>query len=205
MIHHALKFGSQWALTLIDCGDLDRFPLGEEIPGGGIEGLDAGRRYRVVGAARDTGVVYVEVVPTFVTKTSGDPSARIVMEYLCPIHGRFESIEPRATAPESRPCPSTGTDECEICGAMPDEEHGRGCYADSSDLIVCGATSPWSPSAPKAHMPVSTVVRGTSDERPPNALDTRPLADGMSMSEWTKLNRKKNRELVRAKMRKEFL
>ncbi len=129
----------------------------------------------------------------------------IVNEYLCPTHGRFERTDERATAPDVAPCPVTITDECEICGAMPDEEHGRGCYADSSDLIVCGATSPWCPSAPATHLPVGIVQTGSSQERPPNALDTRPLADGMPLREWKKMEQKRSWEMVRGKLKKEFI
>ncbi len=114
---------------------------------------------------------------TFIIKTSGDPTSLIVMEYMCPEHGRFESLEPRATAPDSLPCPEI----------------------DPHD-VDCGLASPWSPSAPKPHMAVGVVQTGSSVERPPTALDTRPLADGMKLSEWKKREQHKDRVAVRDKL-----
>jgi hypothetical protein len=89
----------------------------------------------------------------------------IVLEFDCEQHGRFESLELRAeTTPEAAPCPE------------------------------CGALAPWVISAPMARTPIATVHRGASEAMPPNALDTRPLAEGMSHSEWTRQRRQKRRE-----------
>jgi hypothetical protein len=54
-------------------------------------------------------------------------------------------------------------------------------------------------SAPRVQMPFVTVERGTSQDRPATALDTRPIADGQSKSEW----RKQRSEFHRARRRAE--
>lgn len=98
----------------------------------------------------------------------------IVQEYICPTHDRFELIE-----------------------ACNEDETPRACPK-------CGAPSAYTISAPATHMPVGTVVTGGSDERPPHALDTRPLAEGMPAAEWHKKERKKVWEDIRNKHRKEM-
>ncbi len=118
-------------------------------------------------------------------------SGLIINEYLCPEHGRFELLVSR-DAPDVQPCPAV----------YPYDDSQSHIDPDCGDE-VCERLSPWTPSAVKAHFAPATVQRGTSDERPPNCLDTRPLADGMSMREWTKLNRQKNREIVRDKLKAE--
>lgn len=76
---------------------------------------------------------------------------------------------------------------------------------DDAPCPQCGATSPWTPSAVKTYMPVAVVVTGGSNERPPHALDTRPLADGMPAHKWAKREREKARVEARDKTRKELL
>lgn len=99
----------------------------------------------------------------------------IVQEYTCPEHGKFDLLEDCNSEETPRPCPR------------------------------CGATSPYCISAPATKIPVGVVVSGKSDERPPNALDTRPLADGMSSSEWHAKEQRKSWEIVRAKQRKDLV
>ncbi len=131
---------------------------------------------------------------TFIIKTSGDPNALVVLEYICPVHGRFESLEPRATAPDSRPCPFV----------YPGDPEGL-CQCGCNDDESCEMKSPWSPSAPKTKIQYGTALRGGSDERPPGALDTRPLAEGMSHQEWSAKTRKAIYTERRDKARKELL
>ena len=97
---------------------------------------------------------------TYTVRVRGDSTARITLEWLCPEHYRFATNEPRSTAPDARPCPE------------------------------CGATSPQVISAPSARVRIAEAIRGPSQERPPNALDTRPLAEGMSYGEWSKKQKK---------------
>ena len=92
----------------------------------------------------------------------------IVAEYRCPEHGLFEVTAQRVDdgAPTEHAC-------------------------------ECGTVSPWTPSAPK--MRVDTVlptaaVRGGDTERRPGMLDTRPLAEGMPMAEWRKVQDKHREE-----------
>ena len=95
---------------------------------------------------------------TFTTKFRGDPTAPIVSEFECLEHGRFEETVERGS--DVAPCPD------------------------------CGHASPWVISAPRAKIlsvPCSAAVRGGDTERRPGMLDTRPLAEGMSMRDWRKI------------------
>lgn len=81
----------------------------------------------------------------------------VLLEFLCPEHDRFESLEDRATAPDAAPCPQ------------------------------CGASSPWVISAPMGRVKLGSVTTGKFEPPPHRyALDTRPLADGMKYSDWKK-------------------
>lgn len=95
---------------------------------------------------------------TWTLKSRGDSTAPIVSEFECLEHGRFEETVERKA--DVAPCPD------------------------------CGHPSPWVISAPKAKVwsvPCSAVSRGGDNERRPGMLDTRPLADGMSMRDWRKI------------------
>jgi hypothetical protein len=50
--------------------------------------------------------------------------------------------------------------------------------------------------APRVHMPFVTVERGTSSERPPHILDTRPLAEGMTAAEWKQQRERKRYDRI---------
>jgi hypothetical protein len=81
----------------------------------------------------------------------------VMLEFLCEEHGRFESLELRATAPDAAPCPE------------------------------CGASSPWCISSPLPKPQYGAVSQGKVSKAPvPLALDTEPLANGMSMRDWKK-------------------
>lgn len=98
-------------------------------------------------------------------------------EYLCDTHGRFVASVSRADCPDSVQCPT------------------------------CGLGSPWSPSSsPAVHTQfVVTASRGKNDPKPtPQSMDTRPLAEGQSYTEWRK-ERKKMWEVERHKRVKELL
>lgn len=116
---------------------------------------------------------------TFTVKISGSPSGLIIAEYRCPDCGVFESLVSRPP-PDDMPC-----DEC-------------------------GETSPWCMSAPRPKVlsvPCYATVRGGDTERRPNMLDTRPLAEGMKMADWKKIQRdatrkRRHQKLVDAGIRK---
>lgn len=95
----------------------------------------------------------------------------ILVDYLCtePSCGlRFESLEHRPF-PEQVFCPT------------------------------CFGVSNWTPSPVATHMPVAWAVStGKSDPKPPGIADTEPLADGMKMSEWRKVQDKAADERRRA-------
>lgn len=78
-------------------------------------------------------------------------------------------------------CPVHGRFEALVERPVPDEQP-----------CPCGASSPWTISAPKTtkdSRPCYAEVRGGDTERRPGMLDTRPLAEGMSPKEWRKKQR----------------
>ncbi len=91
-----------------------------------------------------------------------------ILEFLCDDCGRFESLEPRATAPDALSCPD------------------------------CGSLSQWVVSAPQPKVlsvPCTATVRGGDmKDRPRGMLDTRALADGMPLKEWKAKERKVTQE-----------
>ena len=102
---------------------------------------------------------------TWTLKTRGDSTAPILSEYDCPSCGIFEAIMTRDD--DHAPCPG------------------------------CAESAPWCFSAPKTKvdsMPCTAVVRGKDEDRRPGMLDTRPLADGMSMKDWRKVQDGHRRE-----------
>lgn len=118
---------------------------------------------------------------TFVVKTRG-AGGPLMAEYRCPEHGVFEVLVDRdadGSAPDTQPCP----------GEMPVYEDD-GELVECIDVVVCAFPSPWCISAPKplvASLPCAPIVRGGDmKDRPPDMLDTRPLAEGMPYSEWKK-------------------
>jgi hypothetical protein len=78
--------------------------------------------------------------------------------------------------------------------------HGRFEALAESDAdsapCPCGASSPWSPTAPAVHTAfVVSASRGKSDPAPSKlATDTRPLMEGQRYSEWRKERKKVWRE-----------
>jgi hypothetical protein len=102
---------------------------------------------------------------TFTVKVRGDTTGERYAAYTCPEHGAFDARVSRAAVPDTQPCPS------------------------------CGVTSRWTIGAP--HLKTTWGAAGStmrSGERPPNTLDTRPLAEGMKKTEWDAMHAKKRRE-----------
>jgi hypothetical protein len=77
---------------------------------------------------------------------------------------------------------------CVTCGGTMDDLQPRGNVAPSI-ACLCGGKARKCLSAPMVKQKLGHVVTGASAERPPWALDTRPLADGrMTTGEWRKQN-----------------
>lgn len=94
---------------------------------------------------------------SFTIKVRGAPGGLVLLEYMCPEHGRFESLEERAESPDDVPCPD------------------------------CGAISPWTISAPMPKLQKGAVSQGKFEEpQYKGQLDTRALADGMPYNDWKK-------------------
>jgi len=90
-------------------------------------------------------------------------SGLVAREYACPEHGVFDDLVERNHATERAPRP------CPECGA-------------ASELVI---------SAPLGRVKLGEVTRGKVAEAPnPYALDTQPLAEGMSPSEFKERRRK---------------
>jgi len=95
---------------------------------------------------------------TFTVKLRGAVGCPKLAEFACDDCGIFDETVSDATA--SAPCPD--------------------CGADSSRILSAHHT--------KVESVIPTaVVRGGDTERRPGMLDTRPLADGMPMKEWRKI------------------
>lgn len=124
---------------------------------------------------------------TFIVKTRG-AGGLFMAEYICPIHGRFERVVERDNG---------GAPSAMQCTALIGYGIDLG-YDESGVAVACGQWSPYAISAPKTKvdsMPCTAVVRGGDmKERPPGMLDTRPLAEGMPMSEWRKVQKKHQEE-----------
>lgn len=82
---------------------------------------------------------------------------------------------------------------CTECGD--DQEHAVASPSpDEVECEFCGGRAVWVPFPIMGRVKVGEVVRGKSDERPPGMLDTRPLAEGMSRSEWDQMQAKVTRD-----------
>lgn len=118
---------------------------------------------------------------TFITKVRG-AGGLIVAEYRCPLHGVFEATVQRN---ESGDAP-----DWQCCEALDEWEE------------VCNEPSPWTISAPKQRVvsvtPTAAIRGGDMKDRPAHMLDTRPLAEGMPLSQW----KAKQREITRANRHK---
>lgn len=110
----------------------------------------------------------------------------MIADYECPVHGRFEAVVARD---------ENGDPPTEIVCAE------KSACSDGA----CDLPSPWRISAPAIHTQfVVSATQGKPDTKPhPNAMDTRPLAEGRK-NEWRK-NRKKQREERRHQRLKEYL
>jgi hypothetical protein len=120
----------------------------------------------------------------FTIKHRPASGAPMMAEYLCPEHGRFEQLvarDEKGDPPATHVCAQSlfvdsATDCC--------EDHAGTC-PEVCPLVI-GASKGKADS-----MPARAVTRGGDmKERPPGMLDTRPLAEGMPMSEWKKLQKK---------------
>lgn len=118
---------------------------------------------------------------TYIVRTRG-AGGFLVAEYRCPEHGVFEATVQRddaGNAPDEQPCPHVV------------DHDGEG------GVDECLEPSPWTISAPKSRVlsvvPTAASRGGDMKDRPRGMLDTRPLAEGMKLSEWKKLQREETR------------
>lgn len=79
----------------------------------------------------------------------------IALDFTCPKHGSFDRIVPRPTRKEPQGCPS--------------------CDAPSPP-VECYAV--------RGRVKAAEMMRGKSEPRPPNVLDTTPLAEGVPYETW---------------------
>jgi len=127
---------------------------------------------------------------TFTIKLRLSPGSRMTAEYECPVHGRFSrSVQRRfdGDPPIDVHCEQTvDVDAAAVWdGGVPGNRMPFPCD-ELCPLVI---------SAPAVHMSIGYVAHtGRSDPHHPNQLDTRPIADGMPVSEWRALQDKKDRE-----------
>lgn len=81
---------------------------------------------------------------------------------------------------------------CPTCGQRIESLEVR--RAPAAWVEHCGTRAERTVSAVRGRVPIATVERGSGSERPPYAMDTRPLADGMSKGEWKAGRRKERHE-----------
>lgn len=93
----------------------------------------------------------------------------ILVEYRCSCGDVFESLESRSSVPNSIVHPRA----------------------------TCGGIGERVLSAVSIGRKYGEVTRGRNEPPPQHALDTRPMAEGMSMHEWRKQSRAKRREVIR--------
>lgn len=79
----------------------------------------------------------------------------IALDFTCPTHGEFDRIVDRSTRKDNQ--------DCSICGAP-------------SAPVECYAV--------RGKVKIAEMMRGKSDPRPPNVLDTTPLAEGVPYETW---------------------
>lgn len=75
----------------------------------------------------------------YVVRERGDIDGQVTLEYMCPVHGRFEARVSRAESPDALQCPSSASDE----------ETDLNVQLITQGVEVedaCGLASPWSPS-----------------------------------------------------------
>lgn len=70
--------------------------------------------------------------PGFVIRRRGATDEPVTLEYLCPVHGRFEARVSKTDTPDEVFCPVRYTD-------------GKS-WGPAQKVNTCGLTSPWSPS-----------------------------------------------------------
>ena len=64
---------------------------------------------------------------------------------------------------------------------------------DAVPCPTCGDFAPWTPSPIATRLQMGAAVTGGSQERPPGALDTRAIAEGMPTGKWKRETREKYR------------
>lgn len=119
---------------------------------------------------------------SYTIRVRGDSSAPITVEYLCPVHGRWTETLPRDRVPDAIKCTKW-----------------------SPDAGTCRELAPLVISSTATKLQYGAVQTGQSDERPPGALDTRPIADGIPVEKWRKMTHAKIYKERFAKIRKEIL
>lgn len=144
---------------------------------------------------------------TWTLKLRGDLTGTIAHEYLCPEHGRFTAEVSRADPPDEAACPHL---EMQAMGpddrVVPDGAHrvtvAIGGVVHRSN--ACGLTSLWSPGGATVRVKAGEVTQGkieTNGLPPEVCMDTRPLADGMPLSEFKARRAKVHADLAINKMR----
>lgn len=78
--------------------------------------------------------------PGFVIRRRGATDEPVTLEYLCPVHGRFEARVSKTDTPDEMFCPTVMHEIIGPNGEAWKAPNGRR-YG-----VVCGLTSPWSPS-----------------------------------------------------------
>jgi hypothetical protein len=75
---------------------------------------------------------------------------------------------------------------------------------DAARCPTCGELAPWAPSPIATKVQYGAAVTGGSDVRPPQALDTRALAEGTPTGKWKRETQERHRVERRDQMIKDL-
>lgn len=128
---------------------------------------------------------------TFVIKHRGAKGSLVVAEYRCTEHGVFEATVERddnGDPPTRLACPEIVVEQQRNVHSTDADGTEHAYYEDR----ICEEWSAHVISAPKVRnltVIPTAVMKGGDTERRPGMLDTRPLAEGMPMKDWKKLQK----------------
>lgn len=137
---------------------------------------------------------------TWILKERGDTTGTVRLEYLCPVHGRFELDVPRGESPDEAPCPRRLTFDRPVTRSV----DFSALSLPETRSLPCAETSPWSPTIGLARVKVGEVVRGKIDEYPgeKHVMNTQALADGMPLAEFKARRAAVHRDISLERVRK---
>lgn len=133
---------------------------------------------------------------TWKLRERGDTGGTVRLEYLCPVHGRFEADVLRAASPDAMCCPAI-VERPHYCAEPPCDDCGNIYHH-------CEEMSPWSPTGVTGRVKQGEVIQGKIPEYPgeQHVMSTQALADGMPLAEFKARRAKVHRDIALDRVRK---